>query len=380
MQDLQRTDYVFVNNIRFVAMISIIAVHAHFLTYHEDLSFLPSLVLLQAFKFGTICFFMISGFLLGGQLLSRPPGEYLRRRVNSTFAPWLFWATLFIVLLTFKDAALGRLTLAEIGKNLIDTLFFTNFWFVPNFLLALTMLLLLRRWFERPWLGAALLGLTLFYSANIYLRWLPTEHTTALLGFVFYLWLGVQASRHAGPLIAAVRRLPWPLLIVTVGATWALALFEGLQVRAHSAPDVLNTLRLSNQLFSLAVFAALLKFDCPLWPRWMDVRRHTFGLFLSHWLVLTVCIDLLTVVGGQLTGVGRAEFAANPGSYIQHPATRLALWAAMFVVVYGVSFVLTRFLARSALWSWTVGAGATSRASGEQRLPGTHTQTSGGHD
>ena len=82
----QTSDYLFVSNVRFLAMISIVWVHA---IYQWGLASPPAsyvqVILLQSMKFGTIGFFLISGYLLGEGLTRTSPRRYFYRRVNAVF-------------------------------------------------------------------------------------------------------------------------------------------------------------------------------------------------------------------------------------------------------------------------------------------------------
>ena len=195
----------FVDNVRFWSMVGIIAVHTLFRWYVPNATATSELrmLLLQMAKFGTIGFYLISGFLLGGRLDHCSPCEYLLRRIKNVAAPWAVWASVTIGLAVIQESLYGDFpshlwpAIVSVATNAWRVIFYSPFWFVPNFLLSLSFLLMLRRYLDDLRLGALLLACTLFYSVNIYGRWIPSEHTTAIFGFTFYQWLGV--GRHGIP-------------------------------------------------------------------------------------------------------------------------------------------------------------------------------------
>lgn len=336
-------DHLFVNNIRFLGMLGIIAVH----TKYWEGSFSENATqgaIEQVFKFGTICFFMISGYLLGSKIQASGRLAYYKKRLDNTFKPWLTWASIYaglFMLLSLRDG-FDPNTLFGVVWN---TLFYTNYWFIPNFFIALGILLLMHRWFNRPWFAALLVLAAAAYGFNLYVGLVPTAHTTALLGFVFYLWLGVQVHAHEGRIRVVLDRTPYWVLWLTVGAFFAASLLEASALSGREG-DALNTLRISNQLFSLSVFFLLMKVKRKLSPAWMNVRRHTFGLYLIHWIPTTLGGIALNRLLSMLHGVSKDDFVANPLAYSSVPE-RLLVWLAFFVVVYGGTWALTAAVARS---------------------------------
>ncbi len=191
-------NHLFVSNVRFWSMLGIIAVHcaeAFSVFGGTHWKLMPALT--TPFKFGTIGFFLISGFLLGERVDRRNPLEYFLRRVKRVFVPWLFWLGIMCAFLIAhqvtatewkRTASHGivSITLNALKFCLLDT----AFWFVPNLLLCIAVLLVFRRYLYSLKLGAILLLTNLTYVVNIYKLWFPSKHTVALFAFVFYLWFG----------------------------------------------------------------------------------------------------------------------------------------------------------------------------------------------
>ncbi len=135
------------------------------------------------------------------------------------------------------------------------------------------------------------------------------------------------------------------LLYATTVTTGLLGYYEAALLEHLGSPDPLNTLRLSNQLFSVAVVLLLLKIKRSTWPAFVDVRRHTFGLYLSHSMVQVVLISALA-----------EALIHHPIAWILNTAAgRLALWFAVLAATYGTSLAITRSLDAQPRLRWTVG-------------------------
>jgi hypothetical protein len=209
--------YQFSDNVRFISILAIVMLHAEmfYRTYPiGGVSWMLQAAVIQLPKFGTICFFLISGFLLGDKLATYSVSDYFKRRFQTTIKPYLFWVCLSLLISAVRPWT-GRLvelhSASEFGLYMLDELFFvlflSNYWFILTFLISLFILLVFRRYLMSYRFGLILFGLTLFYSTNLYFRWILTDHTAAFLGFVFYLWLGVQFNRHQQRLMTLLNTL-----------------------------------------------------------------------------------------------------------------------------------------------------------------------------
>src|SRR6478672_7282358 len=103
-------DHLCVDNVRHWSMFAIVAVHS-LLAWgiHTDstIGWEMQIALLQAMKFGTIGFYIISGFLLGQRVDRRPLSDYMLRRLKTVALPWGIWAGIFTVLPFAKILLLG---------------------------------------------------------------------------------------------------------------------------------------------------------------------------------------------------------------------------------------------------------------------------------
>jgi membrane-bound acyltransferase YfiQ involved in biofilm formation len=358
IQPKPSSNFVFANNVRFFSMAAVVAQHS-FTGFAQAVDFSQSDILfrflVQLCKFGTIGFFLISGFLMGEGLTQRSSKEYLGRRIHTVLRPWLTWFGIFAVLSLASRRMTGRLANSVTGHHGLEyiawahgLLFQTAYWFVPNLMFAICVLLLCRRFLARIWLGLALLLLSLFYGVNLYTQWIPMQgHTEALFGFIFYLWLGSWAARNLNRVTQFIRSIPMPVLLASTALLGLAALGESHALDQMGSLDALNTLRISNQAFSIAVVLTIFKVRRALSPRTLDVRSTTFGVYLSHTVVLTAAINIakrgpLSAIFVQIGHLGTA--AVIPAS--------LCAW----ITIYGCSLAVTYMIASRPGLCWMVGA------------------------
>jgi hypothetical protein len=109
---------------------------------------------------------------------------------------------------------------------------------------------------------------------------------------------------------------------------------------------------LSNQVFSILAVLLIFKFRRATWPRFVDVRRHTFGLYLSHSFVVLFIIRLLNRFPQLLSG-----------SIYARGVEGILIWIAAFVVVYASCLMVTTWLANQPSLQWTVGLASEDRPS-----------------
>ena len=124
------------------------------------------------------------------------------------------------------------------------------------------------------------------------------------------------------------------------------------------AADPQNTLKVTTQVFSVLVFLCFFKYQRPLWPAFFDVPRTTFGMYLSHVLILAAfTYPLRTLLDGP-----------HPHPFARSFVMRVAMWLATTAFVSGLSFAISRTLSASPALSWTVGSNwVAGRARGRDR-------------
>ena len=358
----KRPEYLFIHTVRFWSMLAIVFLHSatKFIKY-EGVSTTEMSLMVQPFKFGTIGFFLISGFLVGDRLPASDRISYLRRRAKRLIPAWLVWFGLDVLYTTHRDLPGGAITALGSGVLLstayasgVRCLTETALWFIPNFMIALTCIVMLRRWLNDLRLGAVLLAVNLFYGVNVYTRWLPSRHTEALFAFVFYLWLGAWCSLRKEKIQSwAAAQSAWRL-ILWAAAACGLAVIETFILKAHNSPDEFNSLRFGNQIYSVVMVILLLRIRRRSWPSFVNVAETTYGVYLTHGMMISLifaCAMKLVTVHGSLPG----------------PVGIFLLWAMLAPLIYFLALQLSRMFSSSRRWAWVVGA--TSEGAATPRTP-----------
>jgi hypothetical protein len=332
-------------------MLSIIVVHATSpFGLVKGVHWQLPLAAIVPFKFGTIGFFLISGFLLGERVDRRNPVEYFNRRLQRVFVPWLLWLVVTSAAYVIAVLAMGGFTLS-IGGSLrlgygvvVHHLWYTAFWFVPNFLICIAVLLVFRRHLYSLKLGAFFLAVNLVYVVNIYRLWFPSLHTQALFAFVFYLWLGSYIAENFAKVSRSLARISISAVLVLAVIAGMLSYLESHLLVVLNNPDPANTLRATNQIFSICMVLVLFKLTSATWPRFIDVRRQTFGLYLSHIFVLHVLVNILKFASRYVrVALWTADIRA------------ISLWIVLSLATYLCSLGITAWLAEKSNLSWIVG-------------------------
>ena len=347
---VKRPDYLFVDAVRFWSMLGVVAQHAsQWIDAKPSEGVLP-LALVSLCKYGTIGFFLISGFLLGDRMETAAPLPYLTRRLKTLLIPWAFWFCICWLYLIAGDMAHERVAMSSAASwshmawaELLQAAFSTSFWFVPNLALSMCILMLFRRYLYSVWLGAALFAVNLLYVADIYGEWFSPRHSSAFFAFVSFLWLGSYAARNFSRVSGLINRIPLALVIALTGLAYLASLTEAQILAARHSADPINTLRLSNQIFSVLVVLLICKLKSASWPSFIHVREQTFSIYLLHTFFLRIGSVLL-------------NHSFHPG-FVENasPALSFLLRAYLFIFSYGGSLLAGRFIAQSSAWRWTIG-------------------------
>ncbi|RYX87312.1 hypothetical protein EON73_01655 [bacterium] len=350
-----KKNYDFVDAIRAIAMVGIVTEHSIFFpesVYHpsNQLHYAVYATLYQFVKFGTINFFLLAGFLIGEKFTDYSPLEYLKRRIKSTVTPWLFWSLLFLLIYIIKDAVV----VYRFNKGVFDYKFttdilfhtkliyiYSNYWFIPNFLCCITILLIFRKYLYSYWLGSILLLFTLLYAVNIYYTWIEPEHTTAILGFVFFLWLGAQFNKNFKAFENWVDQTPLLLWVILTVFTLFLSVKEAFILKSMHSIDPYNSLRITNALYSISFFFLLFRIKNLNFTKILKPRETTYGIYLIHYIFVDT---LLTEIFRPL------KFDI---SQLQLPEL-IGYQLLRFAIVYLLTFGLVRLLIHTRL-KWTIG-------------------------
>jgi len=350
-----KKNYDFIDNIRSVAMISIVMEHCF--SFNEklyiptdQLSITTYAVVIQFIKFGTISFFLLAGFLIGEKFTTYSPWQYLKRRIDNTIFPWLLWSVIFVLFIVANDMFImirfnggkpqphyGAIVLSYIKT----TYLYTSYWFIPNFLICIGILLIFKKHLYKWWLGAILLLFTIAYIFNVYNQWIEPRHSTAIFGFVFFLWLGAQFNHHLPALerwLAKTSIWLWAglSLLMLLAGLWEVSVLKSL----HSV-DPFNTLRPTNVLYSMCVFFFMLKIKDFKFTRYIKPRETTYGIYLIHYILV---YSILPIIFPLLrSGIQQL-------SYGQVWLYLLARFAIVYLITLGLVMLINRTRAK-----WIIG-------------------------
>ena len=123
-----------------------------------------------------------------------------------------------------------------------------------------------------------------------------------------------------------------------------LTLVEIHMLRGLRTGEEFNTLRLSNQIFSVMVVMLIVKCKTTLFPKALDVRAETFGIFLIHPILLQIFI----AVRDRVPDATMLRIRENG-------ALLISLGLATFGTIYLLSLLLTKVLRRVPYLKWTIG-------------------------
>lgn len=353
MQAALNKNFDFVDTIRCLSMIGIVFEHCSVLWadhYKNTADQLVQASVMQFFKFATIAFFLIGGFLINHKFTEYTPLEYLKNRFKNTIGPWLFWIIILIVLnaihtyyVHFKFGNSQHVNSSFIATQLKNIIFYSSFWFILNFLICISILLIFKKYIYNLGFGLTWGAISLFYSLNLYYGWIVTEHSTALFGFVFYLWLGVYLNKYYDRVSVFIKKVSWLWLIVINLLLFAFANAEILYLMDRGSADAFNTLRITNILYSLAMFALLLKIG-PLkrLQTFLKPRQTTFGIYLLHQiLIIRLLPEVFRPAKFEVTQMG--VFEATGYTLIR------------FLLVYSLSFLLVYVILKTR-FKWAIGS------------------------
>lgn len=287
----------FVDFVRFWSLFSIVFIHC-LVAFGNN----PSLNNLypwvfNSMKYGTICFYIISGFLLGNKFEELSALDYFKRRLNNTGLPYLIALLIFIlwVSIGFLSGDNKVHDIYSFFKAMamvsLHTIFYTNYWFVINLLISLAIILIFKKIIFRKSFIIAIMGATLIYTINVYQNWFEPRHTSALFGFIFYLWLGVYLNYKKKTFFALINKIPFIIFLLTIIILIFTDKCESDYLADIGSIDPFNTLKISNQILSFCIFLLLIKLSNVFsLPQQLNVRKETFGIYLYHscfiWLLL----------------------------------------------------------------------------------------------
>lgn len=273
------------------------------------------------------------GVFAGRRAYAHEPIAILLSTRGGSVCSWAFWSCVWFVIALAQNLQdtkhpwyVGS-SLQELGHLYLRFVFIQSvYWFVPNFFICLALVLALYKRVPDYVQGPVFLALSLFYGINTYLRVIPSRHTSALFGFVFYLWLGSFAYHHRASLNGWIAKISRMQLATYTGVAAIFALVEFHMLQKLTSGDSFNTLRISNQAFSVLATLLIVKSKGALFSKMIDVRSETFGIFLIHPILLQV----VQVVYARIPLSTRVGITAN-GSLPLFSDSVHSLWFIFFL-------------------------------------------------
>jgi probable poly-beta-1,6-N-acetyl-D-glucosamine export protein len=355
----EERSYHFADFIRFVAMCAIIFQHS-FIVEKSLLITDSSSVVLFFFlkvmaKIGSISFFIVSGFLLSSALGRYSSKEYLNKRVKNIFKPYVLFVGVYLAL-DCLGAFFGEQRITSFAQlpafvisKILGILFFTSYWFIFNYFISVMLLLSLRNFLYERWLGVLLFCCTLVYSINVHFEFFLPHHTTAFVGFTFFLWLGANLRKHETTFWTFIESTPLWKILALLAITLSANLYETFYLLQKGATVVDSSLKLTNIFYACSIFLLLSKIGNKVKFTYLNPRDETYPLYLIHPLFLKVInyalLPMLPAVGAVLT--------INEASEVSWLAI-LLYQVAWFVAIYSLSLITVKVILYSPL-RWVFG-------------------------
>lgn len=333
-----KPNYAFVDWIRMISMVGIVWAHTPGFDSGTNYLMLDNVPVyyffMDFFKFGVICFFMISGFLLAEKIHTEPSSAYFKRRMYATFLPYIFAFTGIVLLFVFKTYVMHMAGSKNAGAYIVDMFFNSALWFLPSYWLSLIVIMCFKKYLDSKIFGIFLLVVTLghtwyfAYSAN------AQSHVHALFAFILYLWLGYYIGRTN--FAQYIRKINLYALLAACVLLYVLSSLESVAMWRNGFKEPLSILRISNQLYSVLAFFTMMRlFEKPLVSKLVNPRKETFGIYLYHMFPLAMLVFLLKIL---------SKFGIN--TFSLHISTFLPWFIAKFIFVYVATLLIVKVLLR----------------------------------
>ncbi|MFD0750278.1 acyltransferase family protein [Mucilaginibacter calamicampi] len=293
--------------IRVVAMCSV--VWGHCLMDLDDKNFaglyavLLQSSLLQLGRVGTLLFFLISGFLIADKIKRFTVVSYLQYRFSSTILPWLVFVSLLVLIQLFITLPIDQIFLGSKRKLIAlifefykGDIFHAAYWFIPVVIISCVILIIFKTQLQKNSYGTVLALITTFYGINLYLSLIPANHTTAFLGYAFFVWLGVIIKKRAPLILRVIEMLPWKIVVPIFLIAFFLSCREGMILTYNHSEDPYASIRISNIILSLIIFFSLLKTHKFWQISYLKPRQYAFGVYLIHSIIIVLSTPFVNQV------------------------------------------------------------------------------------
>jgi len=285
----------------------------------------PYILTDQIGKYAITAFLFIAGYFAayatsGGKTDLK--WEIVRARLTGLVWPWLTWAIFMTVSVFVTNAMWSQGGMLSLLETFLRNLF-VQYYFLPLLIVYYLLAPFIARWTSRnlkaTLIGAAvlqLIGEILFY-ASVYwqafpkalLPWVeigPLLYVRFAFFFPFGLAAGMFPQKVKDFLLPLKPALPW----MALGAFLASAL-EASLVYAAGRPEIWpsggDQTKLTSILFSLTLIACFIvyeKIELPLNKFIIQLGTRSYGLYLSHYVILGLLGRFFRGVLPWLTGQG----------------------------------------------------------------------------
>jgi hypothetical protein len=305
-------------------------------------------VILGIGKIGTLSFFLITGYFLGGKIQNYTVPGFIKRRFFTLLLPWFIFLFLFVLVVfveAFPYRSFQQINAGDTFKLLISltgySIYYSVYWFVPTSVISVIVLIVFKKYVNTIWFGVLLAFLTLFYCINLYFGWVAENHTKSVLAYIFFIWLGFQLKNNEHTVQLYLKRFSWPAILSAVMILYAVACCEGIGLMKSGSSDPFSTVRLTNIMVSLFIFLTLLKTEKLNWVNKLQPRKYVYGIYLVHCIVLNLFRKVLS------------QFVSNPID-INHLGKSMLLQASYFLIVFLFSYFIV-FLLRGSKLKFVLG-------------------------
>ena len=287
-------NYQQIDTIRFITICFIVWGHCLLgwdkKTTHTFTEELIKIFVLQTGRISTIIFFIVSGFLLKPKLQDYTVSSYFKKRLPKIYLPWFISISIIMVLSVIQLIPLHDLwvsrdikTFIRLNYNILNgLLLYSSYWFITTYMAGMAILIFLKNYVNKLWLGLIFLTITLFYCLNLHYVWIDPNHEKAILAYTFFIWLGVQINTHSEKVYDFLNKISWPVVIGLFIGLFILASYEGHSLTDLHLIDAYASNRFTNSILSVFFFLALLKMGKISFINKLNPRHTVYGIYLIH--------------------------------------------------------------------------------------------------
>lgn len=285
-------------NLRVVAIVAIILNHAQIGIAADTEYSVGYLIYSQFFKFGSLLFMIIGGFLFQNSVNRYSYSELIRRKALTILIPSLIFIFPWIVLNLLILPQLGEnkqvVNLDFAGKELFNLFFRSIYWFPINLFLLLLLNNYIRNIKLLKLLLLPALLITLFYSVNIYYHWVPRKHNSAVFAYFSFFFIGRLLFVYFQPIKRYLSYLKSNLFLrgfafIAMLSAFGLSVYESYSIQeANLRTDPGNILRFSNILYTFLLLALVFNYRDRIKTGNYFKEKTVFLIYLIHpyWLYI----------------------------------------------------------------------------------------------